>query len=451
MIGVGVSFAGTRLSLAMTVEAKDARELLVLDGDQSANVIRIAPGYLPESYSVATAIYAKGKPKFVLPPFYRVASDGDGWWTVARRRTPQVFEWTGAGKDGKWDAAVNWRVSGLSSQVKNTLVPSRLDTVKLVKDATIDMGRDRVVSNIVFSARVILAGGAVHARNTLGRGADGKLGVRAGSILGRVSVKEGAVVAPLRGKAGYKGVVEEDASGVSRVVLTRPPAVYVWSGLGGDGAWGNEKNWLINGRAPIEPPTAIDQVVFSRKERKDRKGKENELVVRLPVGWTCVSNLVTEVNLVWQGGKSRDALGEDGGNSSLDILDLSGNESFTVCGKDTVVCVKGASEVPIRVKSGSTLALAAHGHKPYRSVTLDAGATLVPYDWTVEIDTLVFKGANTVRFWPPRHFNRWRPLWVVHAKHLEGSPSMTTDDMTHWGQKVDRLNDGSSMIMVHYK
>ena len=450
MIGVGVLFAGTKMSLAATVEAQDARELLILDGDQSGNVIRIAPGYLPESYSVATAIYAKGKPKFVLPPFYRVASDGDGWWTVGRRREPAIFTWTGNAGDNKWDSQNNWAMGNTASRSPFP-VPDRLDTIKLTKDATIDMGRDRVVSNIVFSARVILAGGAVHARNTLGRGAEGKLGVRAGSILGRVSVKEGAVVAPLRGKAGYKGVVEEDASGVSRVVLTRPPATYVWSGLGGDGAWGNEKNWLVNGREPIEPPTAIDQVVFSRKGRKDRKGKENELVVRLPVGWTCVSNLVTEVSLVWQGGKSRDALGEDGGNSSLDILDLAGNESFTVCGMDTVVCVKGASDVPIVVKNGSTLALAAHGHKPYRSVTLDAGATLIPYDWTVEIDNLVFRGANTVRFWPPRHFNRWRPLWVIHAKHLEGAPNMTTDDMAHWGQTVEKWKDGSSMIMVHFK
>ena len=450
MIGVGVLFAGTKMSLAATYAARDARQLLVLAGDQTGNVIRIPAGYLPESYDFATAIYATGRPKFALPPFYRVASDGNGWWTVARRRTAAVFDWVGAG-DGKWDDAANWRVAGSASPSRNLFVPGRLDTIRLAKDGTIDMGRDRVVSNIVFSARVILAGGAVHARNTLGRGAGGKLGVRAGSVLGKVSVKEGAVVAPLRGKAGYRGVVEEDASGVSRVVLTRPPAAYVWSGAAGDGAWGNEKNWLVDGREPIEPPTAIDQVVFSRKERKDRKGKENELVVRLPAGWSGVSNLVTEVNLVWQGGKSRDALGEDGGNSSLDILDLAGNESFTVCGMDTVVCVKGASDVPIVIKNGSTLALAAHGHKPYRSVTLDAGATLIPYDWTVEIDNLVFRGANAVRYWPPRHFNRWRPLWVIHAKHLEGAPNMTTDDMAHWGQKVERLDDGSSMIMVHYK
>lgn len=438
-------------------EAKDARELLVLDGDQTGNTIKIADGYLPESWNVATAIYAKGKPKFVLPPHYRVASEGEGWWAIGRRREPTVFTWTGEGGDDKWENPGNWGTG-------NGLVPGRLDTVKLVKDAMIDMGRDRMVSNLWFSAKVILAGGAIHAQNTVGRGAKGKLGIRAGSSLGTVKTTEGAIVAPLRGKAGYKGVVEESAmDGFSRVVLTRPPASYEWSGAAGDGAWDNVKNWLVNGRVPIEPPTVIDQAVFKgqglrakgqrdgAKDQWDEAKGEGGIVVRLPDGWSGVSNLVMEASVVWKGGKMKDALGESGGNSSLDIYDLTGNKSFIIRGKDATICIRGASDIPIVVERGATLAIAAHDSKSYRSITLQDGATLVPYDWVVEINRLSLKGENTIRFWPPRHFNRWRPIWVIHAKHLEGKPNLVTDDMTHWRQNVESWKDGSSMITINWK
>ena len=145
---------------------------------------------------------------------------------AAKADVPHVFIWTGEGKDNKWDTPQNWGTADAKAlAVKSgNGVPGRLDTVRLLKDATIDLERDRMVSNILFSAKVILAGGAVHAQNTIGRGANGKLGVRAWSLLGKVKLSEGAVVAPLRGTAGYRGVLQEDAKGVTRVVLTRPSA-----------------------------------------------------------------------------------------------------------------------------------------------------------------------------------------------------------------------------------
>ena len=357
---------------------------------------------------------------------------------------PHVFTWTGEGKDNKWDTPQNWGTGNRERGAGNG-VPGRLDTVKLLKEATIDLGRDRMVSNIVFSARVILAGGAVHAQNTIGRGANGKLGVRAWSLLGKVKLSEGAVVAPLRGMAGYRGVLQEDAKGVTRVVLTRPSASFVWTGAAGDGRWCNEKNWSANGRPAVETPSDIDAVSFAGQLRKGSK----ELEVELPGGLTVVSNLVAEVPIRWKSAKSIDALG--GGGANLDILDISGNDSFVVRG-DVRICIKGGAEkTDIVATKGTVLALAAHGGKHYRSVTVEDGAELVPYDWTVEIDNLVFKGGNTVRFWPPRHFNRWRPMWVIHAKHLEGTPNMTTDDPNHWGQNVEKWKDGTSMITINYK
>ena len=85
------------------------------------------------------------------------------------------------------------------------------------------------------------------------------------------------------------------------------------------------------------------------------------------------------------------------------------------------------------------------------SVTIEDGAELVPYDWVVEIDKLVFKGANKVRFWPPRHFNRWRPIWMIHAKRLEGKPNIYADDMTHWTGNVEKLGDGTTVLTIHFK
>ena len=356
---------------------------------------------------------------------------------AAKADVPHVFTWTGEGKDNKWDTPQNWGTGNG--------VPGRLDTVRLLKEATIDLERDRMVSNILFSAKVILAGGAVHAQNTIGRGANGKLGVRAWSLLGKVKLSEGAVVAPLRGTAGYRGVLQEDAKGVTRVVLTRPSASFVWTGAAGDGRWCNEKNWTANGRPAVETPSDIDAVLFAGKLRKGSK----ELEVELPSGLTVVSNLVAEVPIRWKSAKSMDALG--GGGANLDILDISGNDSFVVRG-DVRICIKGGAEkTDIVATKGTVLALAAHGGKRYKSVTIEDGAELVPYDWVVEIDKLVFKGANKVRFWPPRHFNRWRPIWMIHAKRLEGKPDIFADDMSHWNGNVAKLNDGSSMLEIHFK
>ena len=371
--------------------------------------------------------------------------------SAAKADVPHVFTWTGEGKDNKWDTPQNWgtgngkRGTGNGERETGNGVPGRLDTVRLLKDATIDLERDRMVSNILFSAKVILAGGAVHAQNTIGRGANGKLGVRAWSLLGKVKLSEGAVVAPLRGTAGYRGVLQEDAKGVTRVVLTRPSASFVWTGAAGDGRWCNEKNWTANGRPAVETPSDIDAVLFAGKLRKGSK----ELEVELPSGLTVVSNLVAEVPIRWKSAKSMDALG--GGGANLDILDISGNDSFVVRG-DVRICIKGGAEkTDIVATKGTVLALAAHGGKRYKSVTIEDGAELVPYDWVVEIDKLVFKGANKVRFWPPRHFNRWRPIWMIHAKRLEGKPDIFADDMSHWNGNVAKLNDGSSMLEIHFK
>ncbi|MBQ3806819.1 MAG: hypothetical protein II840_02570 [Kiritimatiellae bacterium] len=370
---------------------------------------------------------------------------------AAKADVPHVFIWTGEGKDNKWDTPQNWgtgngkRGTGNGERETGNCVPGRLDTVRLLKDATIDLERDRMVSNILFSAKVILAGGAVHAQNTIGRGANGKLGVRAWSLLGKVKLSEGAVVAPLRGTAGYRGVLQEDAKGVTRVVLTRPSASFVWTGAAGDGRWCNEKNWTANGRPAVETPSDIDAVLFAGKLRKGSK----ELEVELPSGLTVVSNLVAEVPIRWKSAKSMDALG--GGGANLDILDISGNGKFVVCG-DARICIKGGAEkTEIVATKGTILALAAHGGRRYKSVTIEDGAELVPYDWVVEIDKLVFKGANKVRFWPPRHFNRWRPIWMIHAKRLEGKPNIFADDMSHWNGNVSKLNDGSSMLEIHFK
>ena len=371
---------------------------------------------------------------------------------AAKADVPHVFIWTGEGKDNKWDTPQNWRVSGLSSNVQNPVVPDRLDTIKIGKEATIDLERDRMVSNILFSAKVILAGGAVHAQNTIGRGANGKLGVRAWSLLGKVKLSEGAVVAPLRGTAGYRGVLQEDAKGVTRVVLTRPSASFVWTGAAGDGRWCNEKNWTANGRPAVETPSDIDAVLFAGiRLRQGYGGQEcrKELEVELPSGLTVVSNLVAEVPIRWKSAKSMDALG--GGGANLDILDISGNDSFVVRG-DVRICIKGGAEkTDIVATKGTILALAAHGGKRYKSVTIEDGAELIPYDWVVEIDRLVFKGANKVRFWPPRHFNRWRPIWMIHAKRLEGKPNIFADDMSHWNGSVEKLGDGTTALAISFK
>ena len=366
---------------------------------------------------------------------------------AAKADVPHVFIWTGEGKDNKWDTPQNWGTADAKAlAVKSgNGVPGRLDTVRLLKDATIDLERDRMVSNILFSAKVILAGGAVHAQNTIGRGANGKLGVRAWSLLGKVKLSEGAVVAPLRGTAGYRGVLQEDAKGVTRVVLTRPSASFVWTGAAGDGRWCNEKNWTANGRPAVETPSDIDAVLFAGKLRKGSK----ELEVELPSGLTVVSNLVVEVPIRWKSAKSMDALG--GGGANLDILDISGNDSFVVRG-DVRICIKGGAEkTDIVATKGTILALAAHGGKRYKSVTIEDGVELIPYDWVVEIDRLVFKGANKVRFWPPRHFNRWRPIWMIHAKRLEGKPNIFADDMSHWNGKVEKLGDGTTALAISFK
>lgn len=420
--------------LSTTVEAVRAEEPLILKGDQTGSTIKIAHDYLPVTWNVATSIYANGSPQFALPNDYRVKAEGDGWWAVARIHKPTVYEWTGSFGDGRWETPGNWRPKG---------VPGRLDTIRLGSDATIDLGRDRMVSNIVFSAKVILAKGAVHAQNTIGRGVKAKLGVRAGSCLGQIKEMDGAVVQPLRGMAGYKGVLETDADGVARVALTRPSASYTWTGAAHDCKWTTLKNWLVKGRLPVEPPCEQDQAIFPLP-------KGGMTRVKLPSGQTVVSNLVLKARVHWEGSGEIDVLGS-GGGSSLDVCDLSGTEKFAVSGSGVTVGMRGATDVPIVAGSGVTLALSRHGQKPYRSVTLESGASLIPYDWPVKIDDFVLKGDNAICFAPPRHFNKWRPIWVVHAKHLQGEAVLTTDDRAHWRQNVEKWNDGSSMMTINWK
>lgn len=355
---------------------------------------------------------------------------------------PHGYTWNG-GEKGKWETAKNWEPRG---------VPGRLDTVVLTREATIDIGRDRMISNIVFSAKVILAGGAVHAQRTLGRGAKAKLGVRAFSLLGKVVTKDGAEILPLKGKAGYKGaLVTDERKGVVRVVETRPAASYVWTGAAGDGKWVNEKNWLVNGRPALETPVDTDSVLFSRKDRK------GDLAVELPYGVTVVSNLVMETTVTWK--RERRAAqaidGEGAGEANaalpcLDVLDLTGNEKFVVRG-EVQFCAKGpnSTAVPIVAEKGTRLALAAHNHVPYKDVTIEEGATLMPFDYAVEFERLTLKPGHSMSFGPPRHFNRWRPMWIMHAKELNGEPNYPK--IPGWHPHVEKLGDGTTILAISFK
>ena len=353
----------------------------------------------------------------------------------------ETFTWSGGDK-GKWEAAKNWVPRG---------IPGRLDTVKLTRDATIDLGRDRMVSNIVFSSTVILAGGAVHVQNTIGRGAKGKLGVRAYSLLGRLSLKEGAQVLPLRGKAGYKGeLVTDERKGVVRVIETRPAASYVWTGAAGDGKWVNEKNWLVNGRPALETPVDTDTVLFSRK------GRTGDFTIELPYGVTVVSNLVMETTVTWKRERSvaqaidgEDAEAANDALPCLDVLDLTGNEKFIVRG-EVQFCAKGpsATTVPIVAEKGTRLTLASHNHVPYKDVTVESGATLMPFDYTVEFVRLTLKPGHRMAFTPPRHFNRWRPVWVMHAKNLNGEPNYPK--IPGWHPHIEKLSDGSTLVAIAF-
>lgn len=376
----------------------------------------------------------------------------------------EAYNWHGGAK-GRWEDAACWEPRG---------VPGRLDTVVLTKEATIDLGRDRMISNIVFSAKVILAGGAVHAQRTLGRGAKAKLGVRAFSLLGNVVTKDGAEILPLKGKAGYKGVlVTDERKGVVRVIETRPAASYVWTGAAGDGKWVNEKNWLVNGRPALETPVDTDSVLFSRnhlrqgfhlrqgygeqdggqEERKDRKG---DFAIELPYGVTVISNLVMETTVTWR--RERRAAqaidGEDAGEANaalpcLDVLDLTGNEKFIVRG-EVQFCAKGpnATTVPIVAEKGTRLALASHNHVPYKDVAVESGATLMPFDYAVEFERLTLKPGHKMAFSPPRHFNRWRPVWVMHAKNLNGEPNYPK--IPGWHPHVEKLGDGSTLLAIAF-
>ena len=93
---------------ASVAVARQAEELLALEGDQTGTVIKIAPGYLPERWNEAVAIYVKGKPSFACPANLGVRSAGDGWWEVFRREMPHVFTWTGEGGDARWGNPRNW-------------------------------------------------------------------------------------------------------------------------------------------------------------------------------------------------------------------------------------------------------------------------------------------------------------------------------------------------------
>ena len=218
---------------------------------------------------------------------------------------------------------------------------------------------------------------------------------------------------------------------------------YAWTGAAHDCKWTTLKNWLVKGRLPVEPPCEQDQAIFPLP-------KGGMTRVKLPSGQTVVSNLVLKARVHWEGSGEIDVLGS-GGGSSLDVCDLSGTEKFAVSGSGVTVGMRGATDVPIVAGSGVTLALSRHGQKPYRSVTLESGASLIPYDWPVKIDDFVLKGDNAICFAPPRHFNKWRPIWVVHAKHLQGEAVLTTDDRAHWRQNVEKWNDGSSMMTINWK
>lgn len=348
----------------------------------------------------------------------------------------ETYVWSG-GEKGKWESAKNWEPYG---------VPGRLDTVKLASEAMIDLGRDQMVSNIVFSAKVILAGGAVHVQNTYGRGAKGKLGVRAYSLLGKLTLKDGAVVQPLRGKAGYKGELETSAKGIVRVIETRPAASYVWTGKGGDDRWDNVKNWSVGERPALETPVNTDAV------RIPKSCKE----IQLPWGVTVVSNLVMDSVVTWKR-ERREVValdGEDAADSNaelpcLDVWDLAGNEKFVVRG-EVQFCAKGAwnATVPIVAEKGTRLALAAHNHVPYKDVTIEDGAVLMPFDYAVEFERLTLKPGHELRFGPPRHFNRWRPVWIMHAKNLEGKPEMPK--IPGWHSHLEKFGDGSDLIAIGF-
>lgn len=422
---------------ASVAVARQAEELLALEGDQTGTVIKIAPGYLPERWNEAVAIYAKGKPSFACPANLGVRSAGDGWWEVFRREMPHVFTWTGEGGDARWGNPRNWTCDNAARA--NVLVPGRLDTVRLGTAGSIKLDRDRAVSNLLFTAKVILAGGAIHACNTAGRGAGAKLGVRAWSCLGRMHLKGGAEVAPLRGTAGYRGVLQEDENGVARVALTRPGATFTWTGAGNDGKWANEKNWTVNGRAAVESPGDRDSALFPRTRLES-------IDLEMPPGLVVVSNLVSETPVRFIGAESGDALGR-GGGARLDILDLTGNKEFAVRGNGVTVCIRRGAKIPISVERGMTLALADHRGRRYDRITLEDGAEFIPYDWPVEIETLKIEGANKIRFWPPRRFNRWRPIWMIHAQNLQGKPEIVTDD-AHWGGRAAKLGDGTYALEI---
>ena len=133
----------------------------------------------------------------------------------------------------------------------------------------------------------------------------------------------------------------------------------------------------------------------------------------------------------------------------LDVFDLAGNDEFVVRG-EVQFCAKGVNTtaVPLIAEKGTRLALAAHNHVPYKSVTVEGGATLLPFDYAVEFERLILKPGHSMTFSPPRHFNRWRPVWVMHAKNLTGEPNYPK--IPGWHKHVEKFQDGSTLLAIGF-
>lgn len=429
---LSVAIFGAALPLlAATHNATNCVTPLILKGDQTGATIRIYPTFLSERWNEATAIYAKGKPKFLCPATLGVRSEGDGWWEVFRKEISGTFVWTGAAGDMLWENPRNWG-EAKGGEVKGAhRVPGRLDTVRFSHDAKVKMPRDMAVSNLYFSAQIAFSH-ALHVQRTLGRGGKAILRVRESSCLGDLRLKNGAKVLPYTPVPGYGAELQNDfVDGFIRTKIFRKPAVYVWTGGGNDGKWWNVANWRVRGKKAVETPLGGDKVIFPKQ-----KNSKKPLEVELPRGVTAVSNLVMQTRIVWN---------RDAERGFLDVFDTSGNKEIVLEG-NIQFAAKGilAVDTPIVAKKGTVLACDWHDHRRYKDVTIEDGATLAPYQWTVEFDKLVLKPGHSLVYGPPPLVQRFHPPWVMHAMHLEGEPKYP--EIPWWHGKLEKLEDGSSLI-----
>ena len=242
------------------------------------------------------------------------------------------------------------------------------------------------------------------------------------------------------------------------VTVTASDGRTLWSGLpdpakcavGKDGKWTNVKNWQANGRLAVETPTDVDSVAIGKA------GGKGKLEIELPWGVTVVSNLVMKTPVTWRRERKAaevlDGEGAEEANAALpclDVFDLAGNDEFVVRG-EVQFCAKGVNTtaVPLIAEKGTRLALAAHNHVPYKSVTVEGGATLLPFDYAVEFERLILKPGHSMTFSPPRHFNRWRPVWVMHAKNLTGEPNYPK--IPGWHKHLEKFQDGSTLLAIGF-